>query len=908
MSPRAASGIRPAAAFVGVAVVLLAVAGRSVWIQEFAHGAQPDSLVAGESPTPRFSLVDRNGVPLARSVETFDVTISPRSMWRSHTPDHMARRIAAVLTSDDASGTGVSDVLERTMPYGFVSGSVPGRLVPEDPRLLVFDADGVAAVRSWLDTGAIGERDPSGPIQGLVPVPLPAGDAGPTRWTLALDPVVTLGRDVRREQLGSKFDAEGRERVPPPETWTRRLLDDLVALVGDSELLERMTSEERAAVTIAMPIERREKLRDAVWAELVPTRFRVLARDVDPVRAHALHDLMLEEGVSSWQLQLVPRLVRRHPTRPDGMPAPPDAEGAVERPNDAFTLLGHWGVLDQARAERWARRDRDLRPHVLPWESAEDPFLAYRTSLVVESKPWSGIELLARTALENGDWADLLDGVSGRAYSYRARHLARDRRRAWKSLGGVPEYFESAGVAVDAPSVEATIDAHLQEVVHAELGLLMEQQRPALAMAIAVDVATGDVLALDARSAYAYSGFAPLLHVFTPGSTFKAIVMAIALDEGTTTPASTYETFVDQGGLRLPGRRIREAEGAPEAQWITSAEALAHSCNAVLVQIALELGAPALRERIVALGYDAAPGAGLGPERSGRVPPLERGTWKRNHTHASIGFGHEIGVTLWQHATALATVLRGGERRPLRLLRGIERDGRRAEAPLEPAVRVVGARACEEVRAMMALGAELGTGRHVATAAMNPEFELIGTKTGTTEKVATELCVHVELEALAARARDGRAWDAASRAALLGVNRPHRRSSCYTSSMCAFGRVATEDGPREVMVLVVADDPTGAERYGSRVTGPTAMAILRQAFGFSRVHDVEADDTPVAAGFDASRPSDLGSRPVLFAPRETRRASVAVDDLDTSWLGDEAPWARPASTKTANDPSEGGSR
>ena len=42
---------------------------------------------------------------------------------------------------------------------------------------------------------------------------------------------------------------------------------------------------------------------------------------------------------------------------------------------------------------------------------------------------------------------------------------------------------------------------------------------------------------------------------------------------------------------------------------------------------------------------------------------------------------------------------------------------------------------------MMALGAEIGTGRQIANPGDHPEFEWIGTKTGTTEKVSTELCV-----------------------------------------------------------------------------------------------------------------------------------------------------------------------
>ena len=894
--PEAASGLRPAGVFVLVALVFAAVLIRSVYIQVFAEGVQPDARRQVTAPAPAFSIVDRDGVPLALSVETFDVTVSPRSMWRSHTPDRMSQRIAGALASPELTGEAGPErgsrgrasgsapeaamILERSMPPSFSGGPLPGQLLPASPTLLRFTGAQAEAARRYLQTGAIGERVGVARMRGLTMHPVAVDRGEPATWTLAMDPVVLLGAGVRREQLGVTMGADGREISPSPDRWTRRLLDDLVSLVGEDRILANLSPTARREMAVAPSIEKRELMRAEVWAELVPTRFRVLVRGVDPVRGHRLQAVLREEGVSPWQVQLVSRVERRHPTRPGGMPAPPDAELAIEQPEDAFGLLGHWGSLDEARADYWARKDRAERPHLLPWDEAADPFLAYRESLVVERMPWSGIERVARTEIEDGPWSDLVDEVRGRSYTYRTRVLARDRRRAWE--GGVPEYFLGATEGTEVPAVVSTLDAQLQEVVHAELGMLMEKHRPAMARAIAVDIESGDILALDSRSAYAYSGFAPLLHVFTPGSTFKAVIMALALDTGTTRPERTYPTFAGEGGLRLPGRRIREAEGAPEAGRITAAEGLAFSCNAILVQVAHEMEAAHIRERLVALGYDASPGAGLGPERAGRLTPLRKGTWSRNQTHASVAFGHEVGVTLWQHAAALATILRGGERRPLRLLRGIERGDEAWDLDLPDGPRVLSEKACSEVREMMALGAEIGTGRHIANAETNPEFDWLGTKTGTTEKVSTELCVHLEMEALASFARDRRRWTAADRRALFEKSKPHRLRTCYTSSICAAGRVQTEDGPREVMVLVVADDPRGSERFGSRVTGGTAIAILRQAFGLPRAFEELADG--------GAPTGPVSSGPRLFEPRGQRPAS-ASEPFDASWLAEDLPWS-----------------
>ena len=111
VSPEAASGLRPVAVFVGVAIVFTAVAVRSVYIQSFAHGAQPDASHLQESPTAGFSIFDREGRPLATSVECFDVTVSPQALWRSHTPMRVCSAIADIL---DLSLIHIS---EPTRPY-----------------------------------------------------------------------------------------------------------------------------------------------------------------------------------------------------------------------------------------------------------------------------------------------------------------------------------------------------------------------------------------------------------------------------------------------------------------------------------------------------------------------------------------------------------------------------------------------------------------------------------------------------------------------------------------------------------------------------------------------------------------------------------------------------------------------
>jgi hypothetical protein len=67
--------------------------------------------------------------------------------------------------------------------------------------------------------------------------------------------------------------------------------------------------------------------------------------------------------------------------------------------------------------------------------------------------------------------------------------------------------------------------------------------------------------------------------------------------------------------------------------------------------------------------------------------------------------------------------------------------------------------------------------------------------------------------------------------------------------MCAIGR--REGGGREVLVLVVADEPRGTQKYGSRVAGPTAVRILEEALGRTRNGERVVGD--LAPGFAPSR-------------------------------------------------------
>lgn len=566
--------------------------------------------------------------------------------------------------------------------------------------------------------------------------------------------------------------------------WARRIADGVYTALHEIPIGSMLVPEGESA-----------RARDQVWKALLPTAFARPLRGIPPALVLALREELEAQGVAAWQMRVAYARDRVYPT------------GEHE-------LLGSWGYVTPASTDPAPREGLEL---------AAGRLLAEPRFAFLERRP------------ELYQWIDDRPVRGQRANRYLS--------------------FSPASAM---PIVESTLDVGLQRFLGVELQATLAAHEAAVAMGIVVDVESAEILALDSVEAYPIQPFAPVYHTFTTGSTFKIVTMAAALEEGVVTPETRF--YVGHGEYRLPypdgrpsGRLIHEAEGALTGT-DTAERFFAFSVNAALAQIGLCVDDERFHDYLVRLGYGRPPGSGLGPERAGSLPPTP---WSYAYTHASLGFGHELSTTLWRHAEALAAVVRGGVHQPLRLFSAVSQGQTRV--PLEPpaGARVFSAETCAIVREMMRLGAREGTGRDVratflrslaAALGREPEegtFDL-GTKTGTAQKVPSELCVHAELAERARWEREGLPATRARLESLRRLEKPHAR--CYTSSICAFGR--SPQGERELMVLIVVDEPRGKERFGSRVAGPAAERVLAEALGLTR--NGCAPSHEVAPGFGAT--------------------------------------------------------
>ncbi len=323
------------------------------------------------------------------------------------------------------------------------------------------------------------------------------------------------------------------------------------------------------------------------------------------------------------------------------------------------------------------------------------------------------------------------DALGGLEYSRDALLVGRDgeRRLVKDALG------ESINVRDTVPSrrgsnLRLTIDSAVQEKVEEVLGGVGQAYRPRGATALVMDPRSGDIIAManwpriDANRPGAAPAYAlqnrSVGFTHEPGSTFKSITVAGALQDGTVTPDTT---FLLPPTIQVADREIGEAHGRGTVT-LNTGEILAQSSNVGAIKIGLEMGAKRFDQWVRRFGFGRPTDVGLPGEERGIILPLER------YSGSSMGnlpIGQGLAVTPLQLASAYAAIANGGMLRPPRVISAI--DGRRVAA--RRGRRVISSTTAAQVRRMLAGAfAPGGTASEVEI----PGYALAG-KTGTANKI-----------------------------------------------------------------------------------------------------------------------------------------------------------------------------
>ena len=246
---------------------------------------------------------------------------------------------------------------------------------------------------------------------------------------------------------------------------------------------------------------------------------------------------------------------------------------------------------------------------------------------------------------------------------------------------------------------------------------------------VVADVKTGDVLALSSMRVSDTGEVRPsednqaLVSVFEPGSTNKVITIAAALEEGVVGP---YSEIKVPDRLTVADHRFKDDEPHATQLW-TPGDILAESSNIGTIKIAQALSSKTLDSYLRGFGLGQKTSIDFPGESRGLLLPVNK--W----TGTSIGtvpIGQGLAVTSMQMLSVYTTIANGGERIPLRLIRGtVDANGREHTAEVGQSYRVVSKKTSDLVTKMLESVVAHGTG----IKAQITGYSVAG-KTGTAQK------------------------------------------------------------------------------------------------------------------------------------------------------------------------------
>ncbi len=368
------------------------------------------------------------------------------------------------------------------------------------------------------------------------------------------------------------------------------------------------------------------------------------------------------------------------------------------------------------------------------------------------------------------------------------------QRQVWQDALGRPILEVRPEQAhVHGDDLYLTIDESIQHISQRELMGAVRRNEAKGGVVIVMNPHNGEILALAVApefnpnpsrlmpSAWRNRAIADL---YEPGSTFKIVTAAAALDAGMIRP----ETLVncEQGAYRFSDLGAVIHDHHPVGV-VTFREAMARSSNICMVKVARRLGAELLLSYIQAFGFGAPLGIDLAGEAAGKIRPIER--WSKRSL-ASVAIGQEIGVTPIQMAAAMSVIANGGQRVVPRLgLYSCEEE--RCAQPTQVVISYETAH--EMTHILKGVVSQTGTG----TSAAILGFTVAG-KTGTAQK-----------------------WDAK-----LGRYATDRHVSSFVGFVPA-------DNPA-VVILVIIDEPQG-KGWGGTVAAPVFSRIGAQTLHRLRI-------------------------------------------------------------------------
>ena len=474
-------------------------------------------------------------------------------------------------------------------------------------------------------------------------------------------------------------------------------------------------------------------------------------------------------------------------------------------------------------------------------------------------------------------WDSVLTGTPGKIVSSQGSNQEE-----------IPDAEETYIAAENGSDLTLTIDLNIQSIVEKYLKQAVEENECSRGgNVIAMDPSTGDILAMasypdyDLNSPYTpnstlaqtYDSLSAeeknealykmwsnksVSETYEPGSTFKIITSAVALEENITTTDKSgdfyckgYEEFEDVNNQTI---KIRCWRANPHGSQ-TLRQALMNSCNPAFMQLGKRIGAPTLYKYYEAFGLFDSTNSGLYGEQNSIFQDLENvGPVEL----ATMSFGQRLNVTPLQMITAISCVANDGVLMQPRIVKSVTNTdtGAVTETPVTQVRQVISEETANEVKSMMESVVTEGTGRHAAVNGYS-----IGGKTGTSEPTEAN------------------------------------KDEGYVASYVAISPV--ED--TKIVLLVTLYDPQGENGYqGGQVAGPVVSQMLSEILPYL---GVVSDSTGDNNSSNYITVPDVRNKTVSEAEKTLKEAGFKVKtyvdgDANTILVEDQNP--KPGSSLPKN--------
>jgi cell division protein FtsI (penicillin-binding protein 3) len=375
-----------------------------------------------------------------------------------------------------------------------------------------------------------------------------------------------------------------------------------------------------------------------------------------------------------------------------------------------------------------------------------------------------------------------------------SRRVIKDR------LGQIVEDVESIRSAQDGRDLALSIDGKLQSLAFGVLKDAVRQHRAKAGALVAIDVRSGEILALAnvpsfnpnnrSRLTGAQLRNRAVTDLFEPGSTLKPFTVALALESGKVRPSTVIPT--EAGRLTVANYTIRDVHPEPS---LTVAQVIQKSSNVGAAKLALAMPREAMWDFFRRVGFGEAPELGFPGAAAGRLRPYR--SW-RPIEQATMAYGHGISVSLVQLAHAYTAFARDGELVPLTLVKTSTAAG---------GEKVLSSQTARAVRAMLELAVQPG--------GTGPRARIMG-------------------------------WRVAGKTGT--AHKPEDGGYAADKYIASFVGLAPASAPRVVLAVMI-DEPADGQYYGGAVAAPVFAQVMQGALRMLNVpHDAPLEPLEAPGG------------------------------------------------------------